>query len=77
MAHEIIVGRGTREIRCEQCRKVYDYPGEALLYKGKLFCDTSCLGEYLVDQIEEDIDDVWIDTEENIKMGAEEERNEW
>lgn len=64
----MIVGRNRKEICCKWCGKVFDEPGEILKYKGNYYCGDGCLGEYLVDQAEEEIEEVWIDTEENMEF---------
>lgn len=63
--------------QCYWCHKSFDAPGNIIRYKRHYFCDESCLGEYLVDKEEENITVIWHDTEENMRICAEEAKAEW
>lgn len=71
---ETIIGK---HIQCEWCRKNYDTPRYMLGYDDKYFCDDECLGEYLVNEKDGDIEQIWFDTPDNLKMIAEERKAEW
>lgn len=73
----MLVGVNGVEIQCRCCHKELDEPGTIIKYDGNFFCSDDCLGAYLVEQVEEDIELVRIDTKENMKMCAEESKNEW
>lgn len=73
----IIVGRGGENICCKNCRKDINKPQDILKYKDDYFCDETCLGEYLVSQVEDEVEEVWADTEENMYMCAMEAKSEW
>ena len=62
---------------CYWCKKVFNKPGDVLKYDDKLFCDEVCLGAYLVDKVDSDIETEWIDTPENIYMCEMEKRAEY
>lgn len=64
-------------IECSWCRRVFSTPTDLLRYDDKIFCDTNCLGEYLVEKAEEDIEEIWFDTPENIEICAKEKRAEY
>lgn len=64
-------------IKCDWCNKTYDTPGRLMRYDDKIFCGSDCLGEYLVEKVGEDIEDIWFDTPENIEMCAKEAKREW
>ena len=64
-------------IECEWCGRVFTTPTDLLGYDDKIFCDSKCLGEYMVDKADEDIDAVWFDTPENIEICEKEARAEW
>lgn len=74
---KMLVGRGGVDICCKHCLKDICEPTTIIRYKDDYFCDETCLGEYLVSKIEDEIEVVEVDTEENIKMCAEESKNEW
>jgi hypothetical protein len=61
-------------MQCEWCRREIPLGGY-IRYKGKPFCDSDCLGEYLIDEHEEDIQwNCWKDTPENDRIIAAEEK---
>ena len=62
---------------CYWCEKVFNKPGDVLKYDEHLFCDEKCLGAYLVEKAELDIETVWIDTTENIELCEREKAQEW
>ena len=64
-------------IECDWCNRHYDTPRQMLRYDDKFFCDDECLGEYLVDRAEGDIEEIWFDTPENIEICEKEQRAEW
>ena len=59
---------------CYSCNRSFDRPMHIIKYKDRYFCDEQCLGEYLVSKAEDDIDIEWFDTEENMRILAEEEK---
>ena len=59
---------------CYFCKHKFDKPMDIIRYKDRYFCSEECLGEYLVKQIEDEIDVEWFDTEENMRICAEEEK---
>lgn len=63
-----------KPIKCYFCNEEWDGPKNVVKYKKKYFCDEVCLAEYLLSQVEDEIDIEWIDTEENMRICAEEER---
>jgi hypothetical protein len=48
---------------------------DIIRHEDKYFCSEECLGEYLVSKIEDEIDVEWFDTEEHMRICAEEEKN--
>ena len=62
---------------CYWCHKHFDRPGDIYKYKKHYFCDDTCLGEYLVSKAEDEIEVVWHDTEENIRICALEAKGEY
>jgi len=62
---------------CYWCHKSFTTPRDILKFKKHYFCDETCLGEYLVDREEENIEVIWHDTEENMRICAEEAKAEW
>lgn len=62
---------------CFWCHKVWDSPRDVLYYKRHYFCDKECLGEFLCEKNQEDIRIKWFDTEENMRICAEEVKHEW
>lgn len=66
-----------RHIECSWCHKVHDRPRDLLRYDDKIFCDEKCLGEYLVDKADGDIETIDFDTPENIEMMAMERKAEY
>lgn len=59
---------------CYFCGKEWDRPRHILKYKGNYFCNEDCLAEYLLSKAEDETDIEWFDTEENMRICAEEER---
>ena len=66
-----------KSTECEWCKKVIDTPRSLLRYDDLLFCDEQCLGEYMVDQADGDIEEIWFDTPENIELCAKERISEY
>ena len=71
---EQIAKKRKRKMHCYWCDKEWDDSRNVLEYKSKLFCNEQCLGKYLVEKVDDEIRDVWIDTEENRKMCVEEDK---
>ena len=65
--------------KCCWCDKEFDKPHEMIKYHKYYFCSEECLGEYLVDkaQKKDELQTVWVDTEENIETLAREEAAQW
>lgn len=59
--------RKAKRMECYWCNKKFTEPGYILRYHKHHFCDDKCLGEYLVERAEEEIEKEWFDTPENIK----------
>lgn len=55
---------------CEYCGVDYDEPQSILRYQGKYYCDELCLGKYLEEQIDDEVEEEWIDTKENMRLCA-------
>lgn len=68
MSNTIMVGRNGANIQCKHCQKDIDKPKSILKFNDDYFCDEDCLGEYLVAQVEDEVEVVWADTEENLKI---------
>ena len=69
----IVIGNGVN-VTCKCCHKDITSPCEILVYHGMYFCDNDCLGSYLVEQAEDEIEIDWVDTPENMKICALEDR---
>lgn len=52
-------------LKCHQCGNEWDTTRDILKYEDKYFCDDQCLGEYLVEKVDGDIEVVFYETEEN------------
>ncbi len=59
-------------MECYWCHKHFDTPRHYIRYDKKNFCDEDCLGEFLVDRAEDDMEVLWFDTAENMRICAEE-----
>lgn len=62
-------------MECEWCHREIDV-GKYIKYDDIPFCDRDCLGEYLVEQAEDEIEDLWHETRENLEMLVAEEKAE-
>ena len=61
-------------MQCRFCGKEIDV-GSYVRYHGMPFCDSSCLGDYLVDQVEDEVEfNCWKSTPENDYAEAMEEK---
>lgn len=61
-------------MKCEYCGKEIQV-GQYLKYDGKTFCDHDCLGDWFIDQHEDEIEfDCWHSTPENDYIEAMEDR---
>ena len=65
-----------KESRCHYCDKEWDEPRDVLKYKDHYFCGEECLGAYLVEQADKEIEVVWHDTEENRRICAMEDKQD-
>lgn len=65
------------EIGCEWCGKDFEEPTKIIQYKKKFFCDETCLGEYLVNKVEDEISEIDLDTMGNIEICMKENWAEW
>ena len=45
----------------------YSLAREMLGYKGKYFCDDECLGHYLVDKLDGEIETVYFETPDDVR----------
>jgi len=57
---------------CANCYKDINNPQMIFKYDGKVFCSEECLKEYLLERVEDEVEEEWFDTEENMKICAEE-----
>jgi len=62
-------------MQCANCRSDIGV-GDYIRYKGMNFCDRECLAEYLLNDAEDDIVELWNDSEENLAILAAEEKEE-
>lgn len=62
-------------MQCRSCRNEIEV-GWYIRYKDLNFCDRDCLAEYLVDQAEDNIEEIWLDSDENLQRLTAEEREE-
>ena len=53
---------------CFFCGKEFTEAGYIIRYKDHLFCNESCLAKQLLDDIDDETEAVWIETEENIEI---------
>lgn len=60
---------------CEWCGREIGV-GHYVRYDDLPFCDRECLGEFLVNRVEDEIEELWHDTEENLELLAAEEKAE-
>ena len=74
---DIIVGEGGRDICCEWCSHNIDKPGTIFKYRDNYYCSEECLMEKLMDDAQDEIEKLWVDTNDNMRQLAEEERGEW
>ena len=74
---DIIVGEGGRDICCKWCSKIIDKPGTIFKYQDNYYCSEECLMEKLMDDAQDEIEQLWADTNDNMRQLAEEERGEW
>ena len=64
-------------IECAWCENVFSTPQDLLKYDNKIFCSSKCLGEYLADKVDDEIETVWFDTPTNIEQREREKKAEW
>lgn len=62
-------------MQCYNCKHNIGV-GWYVRYKGKNFCDRDCLAEYLVEKAEDDVEEIWYDTPENLELLSAEEKEE-
>ena len=62
------------DIQCAWCHMHFTNPKSILKYDDKYFCDDECLGQYLVDKVEGEVEVMWFDTEENMRLCAMEDK---
>lgn len=62
---------------CAWCGRVYSTPHDFLRVDNKLFCCEKCLGEYLVEKMDGEIEPVWFNTPTNEEIAAKERKAEW
>lgn len=62
-------------MQCEWCGAEIEV-GRYIKYDDMPFCDRDCLGEYLVDRVEDEIDEYWKEAPDNIEALIAEEREE-
>lgn len=64
-------------LECEWCGRVFSTPHDFLKVDNKLFCCNECLGEYLVEKMDGEIESIWFDTPTNIEQREKEKKAEW
>ena len=69
--------RRLRMKRCNYCDKQFDEPGYILRYHQKYYCDEKCLGKWLYERADDEVEAVWFDTPENIEACERERQAEW
>ena len=52
-------------LECAYCGKKWTTTRDILKYDDKYFCDDDCLGSYLVDKADGDIEIIFYETEDN------------
>lgn len=63
-------------MKCEYCGREISI-GQYVKYQGKAFCDCDCLGDWFIDQHEDEVEfDCWHSTPENDYLTAMEEKGE-
>lgn len=62
---------------CKKCGKELNRPGHYPVYKGNYFCCEDCLKNFYLEKILDSYEEEWIDTEENLRIAAEEAKNEY
>ena len=65
------------DLECANCFRQISEPQTIYRYKRRVFCSTECLKEFLFESANDDIEEIWHDTEENMRICAEEERAQW
>ena len=68
---------GGRKMKCSNCYKEIERPQMIYKYQGEVFCSPECLGEYLREKVWDDVEEEWFDTEENQRICAMEDKEEW
>ena len=76
-ARAIERARRKKKVECANCFKDITEPQMIYKYKRKVFCSTECLKEWLLERAYDDVEEVWHDTKENMRICAEEERAKW
>lgn len=69
--------RKNMEPECANCFKTITEPQMIYKYKRKVFCSIECIKEFLLTRAEDDVEEIWHDTKENMRICAEEERAKW
>lgn len=64
-------------LKCDWCGRVYSTPHDFLKVDDKLFCCNECLGEYLVEKMDGEIEPVWFTTPTNEEIAAKERKAEY
>ena len=64
-------------MKCSNCYKEIERPQMIYKYQGEVFCSPECLGEYLREKVWDDVEEEWFDTEENQRICAMEDKEEW
>ena len=59
-------------MKCNYCGKYFDEPGYILKYHKKYYCDDRCLAKELLFEVDDEIENYWYDTPENMEICAKE-----
>ena len=68
---------GGREMKCANCNKEIDRPQTIYKHQDEIYCSPACLAEALLEKAWDDVEEIWFDTEENMRVCAMEEKAEW
>lgn len=70
-------GEGEKKVKCAHCLKEIDRPQTIYKHQDEIYCSPACLAEALLEKAWDDVEEIWFDTEENMRVCAMEEKAEW
>ena len=73
----IVRENGGREMKCSNCYKEIERPQTIYKYQDEIYCSPACLAETLLEKAWDDVEEIWFDTEENQRICAMEDKEEW